>query len=284
MRLPPESSFDRVTSGDFAVPRIQLWPRESFRVVDWNIERGLQLSAIIEFLKKCNADLILLQEVDLNAKRTHHLDIAQEIAKALKLNFVFAKEFEELTQGSHKSPAYQGQATLSSWPIRNSRVIRFQRQTNFWQPHWYLPRIEPFQERLGGRIALAADVEISGRTLTTYNLHLESREEDSLRQSQLNEVLMEAGSHKNNGPALIAGDLNLNAGEGEAAAALKKAGFSDAIGLPNVRTRPARGMFDHGRSIDWVFLAGELKSRSGQVHSNVRASDHFPVSFELTFA
>lgn len=283
MRLLHES-IDQVTSGDFAVPRIQLWPRESFRVVDWNIERGLQLSAIIEFLKKCNADLILLQEVDLNAKRTRHLDIAREIAQALKLNFVFGREFQELTQGSHKSPAYQGQATLSSWPIKNARLIRFQRQTNFWQPHWYLPRVEPFQERLGGRIALVADVEISGKSLTTYNLHLESREDDSIRMSQLKEVLIEDASRKGSGPALIAGDLNLNAGEGEAAAALKKAGFSDAIGLPNVRTRPARGIFDHGRSIDWIFLTPQLKSRSGQVHSNVRASDHFPVSFDLAFS
>src|SRR5262249_7393455 len=273
---------DRVTAGSFTVPRIQLWPRESFRVVDWNIERGLQLSAIIEFLKKCNADLILLQEVDLNAKRTHHLDIAREIAQALKLNFVFGREFEELTQGSHKSPAYQGQATLSSWPIKNARLIRFQRQTTFWQPHWYLPRIEPFQERLGGRIALVADVEISGQILTTYNLHLESKEEDSIRLSQLNEVLTEVASRKSNAPVLIAGDLNLNAGEGEAAATLKRAGFRDAVGLPGVRTRPARGMLDHGRSIDWIFLAGGLKTNESKIHSSVRASDHFPVSCELS--
>jgi len=282
MRLPHESSMDRVTAGSFVVPRIQLWRRESFRVVDWNIERGMQLSAIVEFLKKCSPDLIFLQEVDLNAKRTHHLDIAQEIAQALKLNFVFGRAFEELTQGSHKSTAYQGQATLSSWPIKNARVIRFRQQTTFWEPHWYLPRIEPFQERHGGRIALAADVEISGKTVTTYNLHLESREGDTLRVSQLNEVLAEFASRGNTCPALIAGDLNLNAGEGEASAALKKAGFQDALGLPGVRTRPARGVFDHGRSIDWVFSTGDVRASEGKVHSSVRASDHYPVSFVLS--
>src|SRR5262249_31748484 len=148
--------------------------RDSFSVLDWNIDRGTQLQAIMEFIKKAKADVILLQEVDLNAKRTHRLDVAREIAQALKLNFVFGKEFEELTQGSHASPAYQGQATLSPWPIKNARLIRFRRQTNFWRPHWYLPPIEPFQERLGGRIALVADIEVSNRTVTTYNLHLES--------------------------------------------------------------------------------------------------------------
>jgi endonuclease/exonuclease/phosphatase family metal-dependent hydrolase len=69
-----------------------------FRVADWNIERGTHLPAILEFLKKCKADLIFLQEVDLNARRTRHLDVAREIAQSLQLNFVFGKEFEELTK------------------------------------------------------------------------------------------------------------------------------------------------------------------------------------------
>src|SRR5215467_8846629 len=181
MRSPHESSMDEVTSGGFVPPRFQLWPRDSFRVVDWNIDRGTHLPSIVDFLRDCKADLIFLQEVDLNAKRTHHLDIAREIARTLQLNFVFGTEFQELTQGSQQSPAYQGQATLSPWPIKNARLIRFRRQTNFWRPHWYLPHIEPFQERLGGRIALVANIELGGQTMATYNLHLESKEDDALR-------------------------------------------------------------------------------------------------------
>jgi endonuclease/exonuclease/phosphatase family metal-dependent hydrolase len=282
MRPPHESSMDQIISGGFVPPRLQLWGRDSFRVVDWNIERGTRLESILKFLRKYKADLIFLQEVDLNARRTRHLDVAREIARPLQLNFVFGKEFEELTQGSKGSPAYQGQATLSPWPIKNARLIRFRKQTTFWEPHWYLPRIEPFQERLGGRIALAADVEIPGQTLATYNLHLESKESDALRVSQLGEVLADAFARKRDRLTLIAGDLNLNASEGEAGAALKRAGFRDAVGLPSVRTRPARGLLDQGRSIDWIFLAGELKSSEGQVHSDVRASDHFPVSMVLS--
>lgn len=274
--------MDRILSGSFAPVRLELWRRDSFRVVDWNIDRGTQLQGILEFIKEAKADVILLQEVDLNAKRTHRLDIAREIARTLQLNFVFATEFQELTQGSQQSPAYQGQATLSPWPISNARLIRFRRQTNFWRPHWYLPHIEPFQERLGGRIALVADIKLSGQTMTTYNLHLESKEDDALRVSQLNEVLVDTGSVKN-GATLIAGDLNLDAAEGEAATALERAGFRDGVGLRDVRTRPGRGIFDQGRSIDWILLSGTLNSRNGRVHRNVRASDHFPVSSEVSF-
>jgi endonuclease/exonuclease/phosphatase family metal-dependent hydrolase len=283
MPLSHESSMDQIFSGNFAPVRFQLWPRESFRVVDWNIDRGTQLQGILEFLREAKADLILLQEVDLNAKRTHRFDIAREIARALQLNFVFGTEFQELTQGSQQSPAYQGQATLSPWSIKNARLMRFRRQTNFWQPHWYLPHIEPFQERLGGRIALIADIELCGKTVSTYNLHLESKEDDTLRVSQLNEVLVDAGSASKTGPALIAGDLNLNAGEGEAALALERTEFRDGVGLPDVRTRPGRNVFDQGRSIDWIFLSSRLNGRNGRIHRNVRASDHFPVSAEVSF-
>ena len=275
--------MDRILSGSFAPVRFRLWSRDSFRVVDWNIDRGTQLQGILEFIKDAKADVILLQEVDLNAKRTHRLDIAREIARTMQLNFVFGTEFQEITQGSQQSPAYQGQATLSPWPIKNARLIRFRRQTNFWQPHWYLPNIEPFQERHGGRIALVADIELCGQTMTTYNLHLESREDDILRLSQLNEVLVDAGSANKNSATLIAGDLNLNVAEGEAATALERAGFRDGVGLPDVRTRPGRGIFDQGRSIDWIFLSGGLNARHGRIHRDVRASDHFPVSSEVSF-
>jgi endonuclease/exonuclease/phosphatase family metal-dependent hydrolase len=85
------------------------------------------------------------------------------------------------------------------------------------------------------------------------------------------------------GPVLIAGDLNLNAAEGEAAVALERTEFRDGVGLPDVRTRPGRNVFDQGRSIDWIFLSGGLNGRNGRIHRNVRASDHFPVSAEVSF-
>ena len=65
----------------------------------------------------------------------------------------------------------------------------FGRQSIFWRPRWFLPGIEPFQERLGGRLALVSDVNIAGRRIATYNMHLESKGDDALRYSQLEEVL-----------------------------------------------------------------------------------------------
>jgi endonuclease/exonuclease/phosphatase family metal-dependent hydrolase len=106
----------------------------AIRVISWNINRGLQLSGIIEFLSKASADLILLQEADVNARRTQHRNIAREIAQALRMNYVFGREFQELTQGNHSSPAYHGQATLSKFPILSSRILTFGRQSGSWRP------------------------------------------------------------------------------------------------------------------------------------------------------
>jgi len=98
-----------IIAGNFAPWRLVLWPPTSIRVVDWNIDRGLRLPEILAFLDRTNADILTLQEVDINAKRTHQLNIAQEIARPLQMNYVFGREFEELTQGSKASPAYHGQ-------------------------------------------------------------------------------------------------------------------------------------------------------------------------------
>src|SRR5258708_11893148 len=158
------------------------------RVVNWNIERGLRLTEIIDFLGSQNADLLILQEVDFNARRTRRLNIAEEIARQLGMNCVFGREFEELTQGSRTSPAYHGQATLSRWRLANPRVIRFRRQSNFWRPRWFLPRTEPFQERLGGGPALGKGNEGARKGLSGFKPPLERRGGPHISPSPMEKV------------------------------------------------------------------------------------------------
>jgi len=269
-----------VISGGFADGRKQPWSRDYVRVVDWNIDRGLQFSGILNFLRAAEADLILLQEVDLNARRTQHRDVACELARSLQLNYVFGMEFQELSEGSRSSPAFHGQATLSPWPLSNSRIIRFQCQSNFWKPHWYVPRIELFQRRLGGRIALVSEALINRQRIVTYNLHLESQGEDVLRLHQLQEALETARGHSESSLVILGGDFNLNAGTGDAARMLRGSRFHDAVRLPKIPTTSVRGLFQNGRPIDWIYVSADVRSE-GQVHTRVRASDHYPISASL---
>src|ERR1700719_4559002 len=131
------NAMQEIEIGNFAAPRWVLGPADYIRVVDWNIDRGLKLRGVIELLTSVKADIILLQEADLHARRPHHINVSKEIAQKLEMNYVFGREFQELTQGSKTSPAYHGQATLSRGPLSNSRIIRFQKQSHFWHPHWF---------------------------------------------------------------------------------------------------------------------------------------------------
>jgi len=272
-----------IIAENFAPFRWLCWPRSSIRVVDWNIDRGLQLPAILEFLAQADADILLLQEVDVNARRTQRLNIAREIARRLGMNYVFGREFIELTQGSNTNPAWHGQATLSRWKISRPRVIQFRRQSNFWKPRWFLPRHEPFQERLGGRIALAAEIETAGISIMSYNLHLESRANDQMRLSQLEEVVQDASAYDSIPLIVLAGDLNMNASQPGAADVLARGGFGKAAPMSDAPTTPRRHLLEAGRSIDWAFVRGPVKIESARVHNSVGASDHYPISFELRF-
>ena len=244
--------MQEIETGSFAISRWVLCPPSSVKMVSWNINRGLQLQGVIEFLGRAKADIILLQETDLNARRTHRLNIAREISERLRLNYVFGREFQELTQGSSASPAYHGQATLSRWPLSNPRILRFQKQSNFWRPHWFLPEIDPFQERIGGRLALVCEADVAGKTVVAYNLHLESKGDDRLRGSQLEETLEDSRQYSARMPVLLAGDFNLDVSGGTVATAVSRAQFQDAFANQHLPTTPD-SFFADGLTIDWVF-------------------------------
>jgi len=272
-----------IETGSFAPWCWPLWTPNSIRVVDWNIDRGLQLNAVINFLGDTKADLVTLQECDLNAKRTHRLNIARDIAKKLQMNYVFGCEFQELTQGSRDSPAYHGQATLSPWPLSNPRLLRFRRQSSFWRPRWFIPDIQPFQERIGGRIALISEINFAGEHLVSYNLHLESRGDDRLRCSQVDECLIDSGGYAWRVPVVLAGDFNLNVSRTTACRTLIGGDFRNAFTDQLSLTTPPKSLLDRGKAIDWIFVRGPIRATQPKVHSSVMGSDHYPLSVTLSF-
>ena len=274
------SSGQEIETGSFAPTLPVLWAPSSIRIVDWNINRGLKLSGIVEFLSSTGADMILLQECDVNARRTHRLNIAQEIARRLQMNYIFGREFQELTQGSSDSPAYHGQATLSRWPLSNPRIIRFRKQSSFWRPRWFLPDIEPLQERIGGRMALVTDMNACGRTIVSYNLHMESRGDDRLRCLQLNECLEDARRYSASVPLVLAGDFNMDVYRTAAAEAIKEARFQNAF--PGQPTTPG-SFLERGRPIDWIFMRGPVRGDCSCVYTSITASDHYPLSLQVAF-
>ena len=76
--------MDEVITGEFSPGPKGGQDRECIRVIDWNIERGFQFLAIADFLRATDADLILLQELDMHARRTRYLDVSLELARTLR--------------------------------------------------------------------------------------------------------------------------------------------------------------------------------------------------------
>jgi endonuclease/exonuclease/phosphatase family metal-dependent hydrolase len=146
------------------------------RAVSWNIERGVNFDLIRlafsdpEGFRRAaehrgaswhertegqlrtlqDADIILLNEVDLGTKRTDYRDNARDLARALGMNYAFGVEFievdrledlgleevqledadlarkmrEELKPDPSRYLGLHGNAILSRYPIRNARVVR----------------------------------------------------------------------------------------------------------------------------------------------------------------
>jgi len=274
--------MEDIWAGDFTTRSTGEARPQEMRVVNWNIDRGFQLDAIADFLTSQRADLILLQEVDVAARRTRCRNVAEELAMRLRMNYVFGREFDELSQQTRNGRAFHGQATLSRYPQANARLIRFRSQSNFWRPRWFLPRIEPFQVRLGGRIALITDVEISeGRTVKIYNVHLESRGNDNLRLTQLQEVVCDASKHAPWDALVLAGDLNFDVLHHKLAATLaERAGLRNATEASNANTT-AGGFLKRRQRIDWALVSGPIRASDVRVHLEVQASDHYPISFSI---
>jgi endonuclease/exonuclease/phosphatase family metal-dependent hydrolase len=117
--------------------------------------------------------------------------------------------------------------------------------------------------------------------ILTYNLHLESRSDDNLRLAQLNEVLQHAAAIDPGRVLIVAGDLNLNASKPQASELLSHAGFREAVPTAGFATTPHRHLLEPGHHIDWAFVRGSSQPNAGKVLKSVKASDHYPISFEL---
>jgi endonuclease/exonuclease/phosphatase family metal-dependent hydrolase len=245
------------------------------RLLNWNIERGERLAGVIAFVRRQGPAVCLIQEADLNARRTGRRDIAGSMALELGYNVAYGFEFQELAQGSDASPAFVGNACLARSPIPAARTLRFKRQTDAWKPAWWKPDF--MQPRNGGRMALVAEVEWEARRLITYSVHLESQISEDGRRDQMNEIIADARRYPANVPVVIGGDYNTRLNPSPVIESLRRAGYRNVLDRDYQNTKR-----DGSGSQDWIYIRGPVHATGGRVHTEERSADHFPLIVELT--
>jgi endonuclease/exonuclease/phosphatase family metal-dependent hydrolase len=233
----------------------------AMKIVTWNVEYGRRFHEIVGELRALAPDVILLQEVDRFCRRSGSRDIAHDLAQELGMNWLAAGEFQELGESEAGVPALTGQAILSRHPLADPRVIVFKDQARL---RW---RLNPFQPRRGGRMALGA----RAAGVLIYNVHIESGGNDSLRRRQLEDVLADA-DRQGDARVVVAGDFNNVVQErSQMFQPLAARGFVNARGQD---ARPTH--VRHAYPIDWIFVKGSVVA-SGAVARIDGASDHYPV-------
>mmetsp|Transcript_8371 Transcript_8371/g.25104 ORF Transcript_8371/g.25104 Transcript_8371/m.25104 type:complete len:379 (+) Transcript_8371:2625-3761(+) len=149
---------------------------QSIKLLQWNIERGYKLEAVIQVLKAIDADVIALQEVDIGCERSGGEDTGRRIAESLGLQYVFLCEFEELwsplRDQASQGGGVHGNAILSRFDIMDVRVVQHRSHPVDWDATH--ARGPPAKEpRRGRRAVLAATVQAPAGPLLVYCVHLE---------------------------------------------------------------------------------------------------------------
>ena len=178
-------------------------PKDSLVVMTYNIERGMSIDAqLAEFGDAIPIpDVLLLVEADRGCARSGGGNVAWQYAEALEMGHVFGVEFIELPRPGDAIPELceHGNAVLSRYPIGNVRQLRH--ETNL---SWYDSEEEP---RLGGRVAVLADIAVGDEILHVQVMHFESGVDDGpIRAAQAAE-LADLGLEEPN-PVVIGGDAN----------------------------------------------------------------------------
>jgi endonuclease/exonuclease/phosphatase family metal-dependent hydrolase len=142
------------------------------KVMTWNIERGYNLDKQIKWLNSKdspNPHIILISEADKGCERSNNINTTEVMAKSLNMNYVFGVEFLELPRRDHIFQKFthtceHGNAILSKFPIVSAEVVRFKHQLD-----WY----NSTTPRLGGRMALKAEIKVGNKIIDVYSTHLE---------------------------------------------------------------------------------------------------------------
>ena len=182
--------------------------RAAYRVLSWNLQRGIELDGQIEAFRTHpylrTSDVLLLSETDVGMARSGNRAVAQTLARELHMHYAFVPSHLNLTKGSgleRHSPGenevgVEGNAVLSRYPIRRARRVALPKRTD---------TVAGADKRVGTEAAVAVIVEFPNLRLLTVAIHLSARSTRRHRREQMQEVLLQTVG---TGQAVLGGDWN----------------------------------------------------------------------------
>lgn len=240
------------------------------RLVTYNIRWGLGADGVHDLdrtaavLRLLDADIVLLNETDVNWRRSGNVDQPAYLAEAAGYPYMyFAPALRTRASGGRGASLY-GNTLLSRHPIAHAETV-------------------PLPVPLGRepRAALVAQVVAGGKRLTVVGTHLGlSQRERTAQTARLAEIVTGRP-----GPVVLMGDFNALPGSPEMAQLL--AGPAGLVDAHEFAGRWAGLTFPAGAPsarIDYVLVSADLADRivAAQAHA-ADASDHLPIVVELAW-
>jgi endonuclease/exonuclease/phosphatase family metal-dependent hydrolase len=186
-------------------------PTDSICAVAWNIERGIRLDAIIQYLQEhpslAHAGVLFLSELDWGMARTQNRFVAKEIASSLGMNYAFAPCYVALTKGAglekdvsgENRESLHGNALLSRFPMRRVHSIALPNGKD---------KMKGAEKRIGSQRAVIADIEHPSGMFRAVSLHLDAHSSQRHRYFQMRRVLDHLELLQPRLPVVLGGDWN----------------------------------------------------------------------------
>jgi len=247
------------------------------KVIQVNIYKGKYLDALIEFLKKEDADFVTMQEVTAGAMGNHQDKKAvlfEIIRDSLGMHGVFHNDVRLASD----LESLHGNAVLSKYPIVESDQIILKEFRPFTDKEFNNPEFFPDFPRS----IVDASVDFNGKLLHVLSVHgawtaPPTDTPDALRQAEL--IAKHLKSLKS--PFLLGGDMNTTSDmqvikiiETAAVNLLQGSGITYTTHPTMHKIAPRK------LAVDYIFASKEFKKISIEA-PEVLVSDHLPVVAEL---
>ncbi|MEM7589117.1 MAG: endonuclease/exonuclease/phosphatase family protein [Myxococcota bacterium] len=298
--FPPQAASPGSFQGDLAVMTYNMAHANGIKDKPWDLRRvsyaKQKLQQLAHVLRAAQADVVLLQEVDLHSARTGYVDQARFLAEQARYPYYACSIFWEknyLPYPVWKTPAHHlgriraANCILSRYPIKQHSRLVFEK-----------PRSNPFWYNLGyiDRGAQTAVLQVGCHRIAVVNAHLEAFDQ-SARHEQAEQLASWVQSLQI--PWVLGGDLNAPPPE-----AVRKKGFADpdvdyrtdrtiefvraqlpphveaTLDPPHILTFPSD---TPERQLDHLFVEKQFQVLQARVFTEAEtASDHLPVLAQLS--